>query len=71
MRESNTKLNLKKMELVKTSIQFLGHELRGNSIRPVKSYTEAIAKWEVPKLKTEARSFLGLVGYYRWARLYS
>ena len=65
IRKSGMRVALKKVELMKTSIKFLGHEVGAFGIRPLKSYTEAIAKWELPKLKSQARAFIGLVSYYR------
>ncbi len=46
-------------------ITYLGHTIDQEGIRPVASYVEAVAKWPLPKFKTEARAFLGITGYYR------
>ena len=49
-----------------TEVKFLGHvvSISGVSIDPEK--VEAVMSWERQKSVFEIRSFLGLVGYYRW-----
>ena len=49
-----------------TEVKFLGHvvSILGVSIDPEK--VEAVMSWERHKSVSEIRSFLGLVGYYRW-----
>ncbi len=32
---------------------------------PIDSYVKAIRDWALPKYKTQARAFLGIVGFYR------
>jgi transposase InsO family protein len=64
-RDAGLKLSPDKCVFFADSIDYLGHRLDANGIRPMKSHIEVITKWPVPKLKTEARAFLGLTGYYR------
>ena len=47
-------------------MSFLGHikSLEGIRVDPTK--VEAMVSWKQPQNVTEVRSFLGLVGYYRW-----
>ena len=46
-------------------ISFLGHEIDQHGVRPLKSHVEAVKSLSVPQFKTEARAFVGMVGYYR------
>ena len=43
----------------------MGHEVSAAGIQPVKGYTELVEKWPLPVTRTDARAFLGKVGYYR------
>ncbi|GKC32713.1 putative reverse transcriptase domain-containing protein [Tanacetum coccineum] len=45
--------------------QFLGHVINGDGIHVDPSKIEAVKNWEAPRTPSEARSFLGLDGYYR------
>jgi len=55
---------LSKCECWLEEVKFLGHVIsrEGVSVDPTK--VEMALQWEPPKLVTEIRSFLGLVGYY-------
>lgn len=55
-----------KCEFWLESVAFLGHIIsgEGNKVDPKK--IEAVQSWPRPTTATEIRSFLGLVGYYRW-----
>ncbi len=64
-RDAGLKLNPRKCSFFSSEVTYLGHTLDENGVRPMDSYKEAVQKWPLPKLKTEARAFLGLVGYYR------
>ena len=44
----------------------MGHVLTGEGIQVDSRKIEAILNWDLPQNMTEIRSFLGLVGYYRW-----
>ncbi|GJT39061.1 putative reverse transcriptase domain-containing protein [Tanacetum coccineum] len=47
------------------SVQFLGHVIDSKGIHVDPAKIESIKDWASPKLPTEIRQFLGLVGYYR------
>ncbi len=64
-RAAGLKLNPRKCTFFAEEVTYLGHTINASGIRPMDSYKEAVAKWPLPRLKTEARAFLGLVGYYR------
>ncbi|GJZ77882.1 putative reverse transcriptase domain-containing protein [Tanacetum coccineum] len=56
---------ISKCEFWIPKVQFLGHiiDSRGIHVDPAK--IESIKDWASPKISTEIRHFLGLVGYYR------
>jgi hypothetical protein len=47
-------------------VAFLGHVLSAEGIVVDPSKVESVTKWEQPLNVTDMRSFLGMVGYYRW-----
>eukprot|EP01132_Coremiostelium_polycephalum_P000939 gene939-1187_t len=49
----------------KKSIQFLGHIVGSNTIKPMHSKVESIKNWKQPSSLKEVQSFIGLVNYYR------
>nr|GFA16851.1 putative reverse transcriptase domain-containing protein [Tanacetum cinerariifolium] len=46
-------------------VQFLGHVINGDGIHVDPNKIKVIKNWEAPRTPSEARSFLGLAGYYR------
>lgn len=66
LRKHNIKLRPKKVQLIKTSINYLGYQIEaGKSIRPGLIKTEAIKNWTPPSSVKEIRQFLGLAGFFR------
>ena len=46
-------------------VEFLGHTLTGDGIKPSKDKVEAIRDWKTPLSITAVRSFIGFVAFYR------
>ncbi|CAH0725412.1 unnamed protein product, partial [Brenthis ino] len=46
-------------------IEFLGHVLNKDGLKPNQNKVEAIQRFPIPKTLKEIRGFLGLIGYYR------
>jgi len=65
LRRANLKLKPKKCQLFATSVEYLGHEVDKDGIRPSRSKVQALHKWAVPKNLSEVRTYLGFTGYYR------
>ena len=65
LKRSNLKINLAKCQFFKTSVEFLGHQVTPDSIRPVHDKVEAIRNYRRPRNPKEVSSFLGLASYYR------
>jgi hypothetical protein len=46
-------------------VDFLGHVVSADGVKPDPKKVQAVQDWPVPKTLREVRSFLGLTGYYR------
>lgn len=53
-----------KCEFGYEKLEYLGHELSHNHIKPVEGRVDALQNTPLPKTKKQLRSFLGSVGYY-------
>ena len=54
-----------KCEFFKESVEFLGHIVSADGIRPVEDKVKAVLAWPTPTNLKELRAFLGLANYYR------
>lgn len=63
--QAGLKIQLDKSEFLCKSVEFLGHVITPEGIRPNPKKIEAIRKFPIPKTAKEIKSFLGLIGYYR------
>ena len=54
-----------KCEFLATEVQYLGHIIDENGVRPDTKKTIAVKNFPTPKNQTNIRQFLGLAGYYR------
>ncbi|XP_026319414.1 uncharacterized protein K02A2.6-like [Hyposmocoma kahamanoa] len=62
--KAGLKVNLKKCSFFQTEIEYLGHTITKDGIRPTKSKIDAIMKATPPTNAQELRSFLGLINFY-------
>ncbi|KAI8429895.1 hypothetical protein MSG28_000375 [Choristoneura fumiferana] len=63
--DDRLKVNLTKRSFFQTDIEYLGHKISKDGIRPTNSkIQEAITKATPPTNAQELRSFLGLVNFY-------
>nr|CAI5836698.1 unnamed protein product [Callosobruchus analis] len=58
-------LRLAKCYFFRRSIEYLGHEISSEGVRPGKAKIIAVEKFPVPKNVHEVRQFLGLASYFR------
>ena len=65
LREANLSLKASKCNFFSTQVQYLGHQITAEGIKPNTQKTNAITKWARPTTKTKVRGFLGTTGYYR------
>lgn len=63
LKSRNVLLNMKKCLFKVTELDFLGHHLSGDGIKPAESKVEALKAFRTPKDVEELRSFLGLANY--------
>ena len=59
------KLQPSKCQLFQEEIEYLGFMVSGRGLYPVPKYLRVVKEWPLPRTRTEARAFLGKVGYYR------
>jgi hypothetical protein len=65
LRDYNLVIKLKKCRFCQKKIEFLGHEIGEEGLKPNSKKIETINNIQEPKTVTEVRSFLGLCSYYR------
>lgn len=65
LREYNLKAQLHKCEFLRKEVEYLGHVITPDGIKPNPGKIEAIVKYPIPKTVKEIKQFLGLIGYYR------
>ena len=63
--EVDLKLKMDKCSFLKKHIQYLGHIVSGDGIKPVPEKLSSIQHMSCPYTPKEVKQFLGLVGYYR------
>ena len=65
LREKRLFSKLSKCDFWLNEVSFLGHIVYAEGVRVDPAMIEAIVSWKPPRNVTNARSFLGLAGYYR------
>ena len=64
LQETGLHCNRDKCLFLQTSLEFLGHRISAEGIRPTEEKVRAIHQAPEPKNVTELRSFLGILNYY-------
>lgn len=65
LKEANLQLNLDKCSFLKTTTDYLGHEVTAGTIRPGLHKIESVTKFKTPTNVHEVRQFIGLASYFR------
>jgi hypothetical protein len=65
LRKAKLKINANKCHFATKQMQFLGHQIGTNGIKPDPENVIKVKNFPQPKTVTETRSFLGLSAYYR------
>lgn len=63
--EYGLQINWKKCELLTTRVEYLGHIIEHNTIKPSPDKTDAVMKFPQPRSQKELQSFIGLSSYFR------
>lgn len=64
-KDVNLSVKLQKCRFAMEEVEYLGHTLNQEGVRPLKKKVEVIENYPQPKNVKEVRGFLGLSGYYR------
>ena len=65
LNKAGLKLKPEKCYFARNEVQYLGHIVTADGIKPNPSKTEAVSSYPVPMNVRELRQFLGLTNYYR------
>ena len=65
LRNSKFKIQLDKSEFLRKEVQYLGHIVSKDGVKPNQDKINAVKSFPIPKTTKMIKSFLGLVGYYR------
>ncbi|GBG78692.1 hypothetical protein CBR_g27918 [Chara braunii] len=65
LRQAKYKANRDKSEFARQELEYLGHYVTPQGIRPLADKIEALRVWPEPTNTTDIRSFMGLAGYYQ------
>ncbi|GBG78599.1 hypothetical protein CBR_g27824 [Chara braunii] len=65
LRQTKYKANHDKCEFARQELEYLGHYVTPQAIRPLADKIEALRVWPEPTNTTDVRSFMGLAGYYQ------
>jgi hypothetical protein len=65
LREFNIKIEPDKCEFLKEELNYLGHVVTPEGVKPDKKKTTAVDEFPTPRAPKDVKSFLGLAGYYR------
>ena len=64
LREYRLYAKASKCEILKTSLEFLGHGVIVDGMAPIEQKLKVVREWERPRDVTALRSFLGFTKYY-------
>ena len=65
LRQFNLKLQPTKCEFMRKEVNYLGHVITDQGVRPDPRKIQCVMDYPVPRNSTDIKSFLGLSGYYR------
>lgn len=65
LRQHNLKLKPSKCKFLMSTIKYLGFQVCGGKVFPDDSNVSVIDNFKIPTTKTEVKSFLGVIGFYR------
>ena len=63
--ENGLTINLNKCEFGKSEIEFLGHLVQFNVIKPLPKKVEVVEKFKMPETVKQLRRYLGMINFYQ------
>lgn len=61
----NLKIQIDKSEFLRKDVEYLGHVITAEGVKPNPDKIKAIEQWPLPKNEKDLRGFLGTLSYYR------
>lgn len=65
LRNANFKVQLDKSEFLHKEVDYLGHKITQNGVKPNPDKINSVKHFPIPNTQKDIKSFLGLAGYYR------
>jgi RNase H-like domain found in reverse transcriptase/Reverse transcriptase (RNA-dependent DNA polymerase)/Integrase zinc binding domain len=65
LKHYNLKIQVDKCDFFAKNVEYLGHIVTREGVKPNPSKIEAIKRWPLPKNEKQLKGFLGVLGYYR------
>ncbi|KAL4100717.1 hypothetical protein QTP88_020751 [Uroleucon formosanum] len=65
LKKFNLQLQPPKCEFLRREVNYLGHVITEDGVKPDRAKVECISNYPVPRNTKEVKAFLGLIGYYR------
>ena len=59
------KLKPSKCNLFQDSVEYLGHVVTAEGLKPVPAFVQDVVSWPCPRTRSQVRTFLGKANYYR------
>ena len=63
--EAGMQINRKKCDFIKENVEFIGHSVSAEGLKPLQSKLDEIVTFRTPYNVEQLRTFLGLAAYYR------
>lgn len=65
LEEAGLVINIKKSEFFKEQVDFLGHQISAEGMRPLDRHVEAVKEFPRPQSKPDIMRFAGLINFFR------
>ena len=65
IQQANLKLKVEKCDMFQEEVEFLGHIVSKEGVKPNPTNIAKVVQWKEPETVTQVRQFLGLCSYYR------
>ena len=65
LQQHDLRAQIDKCDFLQTEMEYLGHRVSSDGVRPEPKLTQAVREWPRPQNIKEVRSFLGTCGFYR------